>query len=128
MFNSSQSLWMGGPSGAITLKPIMQFWCPLRIRIYRKNVTGSILWFKPKSLTFSEIFVSQDFTIRTAPGFRGPTNMCDTSIQIYKHKNIYNKTSIQVQKSKHLQYTLNSERLIVSDLPSFSNEPCYYTL
>ena len=28
-------------------------------------------------LTFAEIFVPQDFTIRTAPGLSGPANICD---------------------------------------------------
>ena len=30
-------------------------------------------------LTFAEMFVPQDFTIRAAPGLMGPANMCDTS-------------------------------------------------
>ena len=66
-----------GALEAVTFELIMQFWCPLRFGINRKFVAWFILWFKVKFVMFAEIFVPQDFTIRTTHGFKGPANTCD---------------------------------------------------
>ena len=42
----------------------------------KKYVRWSIFLLKAPFLTFTEIIVPQDFTIRDAHGFRGPANTC----------------------------------------------------
>ena len=45
---------------------------PFDIKSLQKICDVVYLWLKPKSVTFADKFVPQDFNIKTAPGFKGP--------------------------------------------------------